>query len=358
MRSTHTSAMISGPFATDEARWQAVMRRDPAADRAFVYSVRSTGVYCRPGCASRLPLRRNVRFHATAAAAEAAGFRACRRCQPDAPQPNRAATVIAAACRLIERADKVPSLADLARAVGLSGSHFHRLFKAQTGVTPKQYAAAHCAQRVQTELSRTSTVTDAVYSAGFGSSGRFYESSAKRLGMTPTMFRAGGPGLSIRFAVGECWLGAVLVAATDRGVCAILLGDDPHQIACDLHDRFPKADLIGGDAAFEHWVAVVVGFVANPAIGLDLPLDIQGTAFQQRVWRALRDIPPGSTMSYSDVAIQLGLPKSARAIATACAANPLAVAIPCHRVVRTDGSLSGYRWGVERKQALHARERE
>ena len=250
----------------------------------------------------------------------------------------------------------MPTLDDLARAAGMSRFHFHRVFKAVTGVTPQQYAAAHRAGRVRRELRESATVTDAIYGAGFNSNGRFYATAAEMLGMKPTDFRAGGAGASIRFAVGECSLGSILVAASDKGVCAITLGDDPDQLARDLQDRFPNATLTGGDADFEAWVAKVVGFVETPRLGLDLPLDVRGTAFQQRVWRALSAIPVGSTASYSEIARRIGAPGSVRAVAQACGANPLALAIPCHRVVRSDGDVSGYRWGVERKRALLNRE--
>jgi AraC family transcriptional regulator of adaptative response/methylated-DNA-[protein]-cysteine methyltransferase len=240
----------------------------------------------------------------------------------------------------------------------MSRYYFHRVFKAHTGLTPKGYAAAHRSHRVRHELAQSATVTSAIYGAGFNSNSRFYESSNELLGMTPKSFRAGGSGIVIRFAIGETWLGPILVAASDKGVCAILLGDDPAELAHDIEDRFPEAELVGGDADFEQLVAKVVGFVEMPSIGLDLPLDIRGTAFQQRVWEALREIPLGSTVSYADIAERIGQPKSVRAVAQACGANALAVAIPCHRVVRTDGSLSGYRWGVERKEKLLRRERE
>ena len=250
----------------------------------------------------------------------------------------------------------MPSLDALAATAGLSRFHFHRLFKAITGLTPRAYADAQRASRVRRELRQSATVTQAIYEAGFNSNGRFYASAPKVLGMTPTDFRAGGAGASIRFALGECSLGSILVAASDKGVCAILLGDDPDALARDLQDRFPRATLSGGDAGFEAWVARVVGFVEAPRLGLDLPLDVRGTAFQQRVWRALSNIPAGSTASYAAIAQQIGAPRALRAVAQACAANPLAVAIPCHRVVRSDGALSGYRWGVERKRALLDRE--
>ena len=345
-------------FATDEQRWQAVVRRDRAADGIFYYSVATTGVYCRPSCAARLARRENVRFHTNCADAERAGFRACKRCRPnEAGTADRQAAAVAAACRAIEEADELPTLEQLAETAGMSRFHFHRVFKAQTGVTPKAYADAHRARRVREALTQSATVTEAIYDAGFNSNGRFYAASSGMLGMTPTAYRSGGPGAEIRFAVGECWLGSILAAATDKGVCAILLGDDPEELVRDLQDRFPKARLIGGDPRFEELVAKVVGFLEAPGDGGDLPLDVRGTAFQQRVWKALREIPVGATATYAEIAKRIGQPKSVRAVAQACGANPVAVAIPCHRVVRTDGQLSGYRWGVERKRALLARER-
>jgi AraC family transcriptional regulator, regulatory protein of adaptative response / methylated-DNA-[protein]-cysteine methyltransferase len=241
--------------------------------------------------------------------------------------------------------------------VEMSPHHFHRVFKAITGVTPKAYAAGHRAQRVRDELADGASVTKAMYNAGFNSNSRFYATSTEQLGMTPSAFRAGGSGVDIRFAVGECSLGSILVAASDKGVCAIFLGDDPDALTRDFQDRFPEANLTGGDEAFDRWVAQVVGFVEDPAVGLALPLDIRGTAFQIRVWEALRKIPFGSTTSYAEIAKQIGRPSATRAVAQACGENPLAVAIPCHRVVRSDESVSGYRWGVERKAELLRRER-
>ena len=351
------TAQTSPPFSHDEERWEAVVRRDRAADGTFYYSVLTTGVYCRPSCAARLARREHVRFHATCEEAEQAGFRPCKRCQPTKPAlAEQHAAAVAKACHLIEAAEAMPNLEALAAAAGMSRFHFHRVFKALTGVTPKAYAAAHRVQRVRDELSRTDTVTEAIYGAGFNSNGRFYATSSEVLGMTPTNFRSGGHGVCIRFAVGECSLGSILVAATDQGVCAIMLGDDPEVLVCDLQDRFPQAQLLGGDEDFEHVVARVVGFVEAPALGLDLPLDVQGTAFQQRVWQALRAIPCGTTASYTEIAERIGAPQAVRAVAQACASNTLAVAIPCHRVVRQDGALAGYRWGVERKRALLERE--
>lgn len=355
-KSSNSSPLVLS-FSTDEERWQAVQSRDTAADGTFVYSVRTTGVYCRPNCAARPALRKNVRFHATCQDAERAGFRACKRCKPkSASQSQRHAIAIAQACRLIEESEEALSLDDLASAVGLSRHHFHRLFKAQTGLTPKSYATGQLARRVRNELTKSSTVTAAIYDAGFRSSSRFYETSGEVLGMTPKAFQSGGAGTAIRFAVGECSLGSLLVAASEKGVCAILLGDDPNELTKDLQDRFPKAELSGGDQAFERIVAIVAGFVDDPQIGLNLPLDIRGTAFQQRVWQALRKIPAGSTASYAEIARQIGQPTAARAVARACGTNPLAVAIPCHRVVRNSGGVAGYRWGVERKRELLRRE--
>ncbi len=340
-----------------DPRWAAVVARDPRADGSFYYSVKTTGVYCRPSCASRRARPENVEFHATREDAERAGFRPCKRCKPGQPsQLEQHAATVARACRLIEVSEQAPNLQGLARQAAMSPFHFHRVFKMVTGLTPKAYAAAHRVRRVREHLARSATVTEAIYDAGYGSNGRFYEESGRVLGMTPTRYRAGGAGTAIRFAVGQSTLGAILVAASERGICSILLGDDPDALLRELQDRFPKAELIGADAAFEKLVARVVGMVEAPAIGVDLPLDVRGTAFQQRVWQALRAIPPGSTTSYSEVAARIGSPKSVRAVAQACAANPLAIAIPCHRVVRTDGSLAGYRWGVERKRQLLARE--
>lgn len=266
------------------------------------------------------------------------------------------AATIAQLCRYIERAEQMPTLAELAERAGLSAFYLHRAFKAATGLTPRAYAAAQRARRVRTGLARGGKVTDAIYGAGYNASSRFYEQSGELLGMTPARYRAGGAGAEIRFAIGECSLGAILVAASEHGVCAIALGDDPDRLARELQDRFPRATLIGGDAAFERLVARVVGFVEAPQLGLALPLDVRGTAFQHRVWKALRAIPPGTTVSYTELARRIGAPSAVRAVASACAANPVAVAIPCHRVVRTDGGLSGYRWGVARKRALIERE--
>ncbi|MES2015772.1 MAG: bifunctional DNA-binding transcriptional regulator/O6-methylguanine-DNA methyltransferase Ada [Pseudomonadota bacterium] len=349
--------MSIASYHDEDERWAAVQRRDGDADGVFWYSVRSTGVYCRPSCAARPKLRANVEFHASCEAAERAGFRPCLRCKPDQPPlAERHALVVARACRLIDAAEDEPNLDQLAEACGMSRFHFHRIFKAHTGITPKAYAAAQKAARLTRGLASAPSVTAALYAAGYNSSARFYAGAEGRLGMAPKKYKSGGAGAVIRFAIGACSLGAILVAATDKGICAILMGDDPDQLARDLQDRFPTAELRGADADFEATVAKVVGLVEAPALGLDLPLDVRGTAFQQRVWQALRQIPSGQTVSYAELAARIGLAKGARAIAGACAANPVAVAIPCHRVVRNDGALSGYRWGVDRKRALLERE--
>jgi AraC family transcriptional regulator, regulatory protein of adaptative response / methylated-DNA-[protein]-cysteine methyltransferase len=341
----------------DDTRWEAVAVRDASFDGQFCYSVETTGVYCRPSCAARLAKRSNVRFHDTPADAERAGFRPCKRCKPNEPSLDQQhAGKVAQACQLIESADETPKLEDLAAAVGLSPYHFHRIFKAALGVTPKAYATAHRHKRVREHLGKCETVTGAIYDAGFGSNGRFYAASSQLLGMTPSDFRSGGAGQALRYAIGEWSLGLILVAASEKGVCAILLGDDPGTLLHDLRDQFPRAELVGGDRAFEDLTAKVVAFVENPDLGLDLPLDVRGTAFQHRVWEALRNIPIGSTASYAEIARNIGAPKSVRAVARACATNRIAVAIPCHRVVRSDGALSGYRGGVERKRALLAKE--
>jgi AraC family transcriptional regulator of adaptative response/methylated-DNA-[protein]-cysteine methyltransferase len=343
--------------AREEAFWAAVLARDPAFDGSFFYSVATTGIYCRPSCAARRPKRAHVRFHPSAAEAERAGFRPCKRCKPNEPSLlQEHAAKVKAACRLIEAAEDPPALGTIAAAAGLSPYHFHRVFKSMLGITPKAYAAAHRRKRLRGELGRSATITEAIYGAGFNSSGRFYAAASEALGMTPGEFRKGAPNAEIKFAISECSLGAILVAASSKGVCAILLGDDAGSLRGDLGQQFPRARLIEGDESFRRVVAKVVAFVDNPRAQLDLPLDIRGTAFQHRVWEALRRIPPGATASYAEIASSIGAPRAVRAVANACAANRIAVAIPCHRAVKADGALSGYRWGVARKRALLARE--
>jgi AraC family transcriptional regulator of adaptative response/methylated-DNA-[protein]-cysteine methyltransferase len=339
--------------ADDDRRWRAVKSRDRDADGKFVYGVKTTGVYCRPSCAARLARRENVEFYGSPAEAERAGFRACKRCKPADPGAGDAhAHAVTKTCKLIETADETPDVESLAAAVDMSPSHFHRVFKSQTGLTPKAYATARRARRVRDELARARSVTSAIHNAGFNSNGRFYATSTKTLGMKPSAYRTGGAGMTIRFSVGECSLGSILVAASDVGICAISLGDDPEELVKWMQDRFPKAEFIGGDKAFEKLIRQVIGFVERPSIGLKLPLDVRGTAFQERVWQKLTEIPYGTTRTYAEIAAALGMPKSTRAVGAACGANPIAVAIPCHRVVRTDGSLCGYRWGLERKAKL------
>lgn len=360
-RATPSAKTAQAATTQADPRWAAVAARSAAADGSFWYSVQTTGVYCRPSCAARAPRPENVRFHDSCADAEAAGFRPCQRCKPRQPTAlSHHAALVTEACRIIEgaAAGGAPTLDALAAQMGLSPSHLHRIFKQSTGLTPKAYAAAKRAQRLRSALDNapTASVTDAIYSAGYQSSSRFYEQSAQVLGMTPSRYRAGGAAQDIRFAIGQCSLGAILVAQSDRGICAILLGDDADVLVRDLQDRFARANLIGGDTSFEALVAQVVAFVEAPGLGLNLPLDVRGTAFQQRVWQALQAIPAGQTASYAEVAQRIGAPTAVRAVAQACAANSLAVAIPCHRVVKSDGALSGYRWGVERKRALLTRE--
>ncbi|HEY6670252.1 MAG TPA: bifunctional DNA-binding transcriptional regulator/O6-methylguanine-DNA methyltransferase Ada [Methyloceanibacter sp.] len=347
----------SSATTSPDAMWAAVVARDASFAGQFYIAVKTTGVYCRPGCPARLPKRDNVRFFDTRDEAERAGFRPCKRCKPNQPSLDQVhAAKVAQACRLIEAADEAPKLDALAEIVGLSPYHFHRIFKQTVGVTPKAYAVAHRNKRVRAELPTSDTVTAAIYDAGFNSNGRFYANASEVLGMAPTDFREGGAGQDIRFAIAECWLGLVLIAESEKGVCAILFGDDPEELRCDLQDQFPRARLIGSDKSFEELTAKVIASVEAPGQGLDLPLDIRGTAFQHRVWDALRRIPVGSTASYAEIAEKIGAPKAVRAVARACATNRIAVAIPCHRVVRSDGGLSGYRGGVERKRALLAKE--
>jgi AraC family transcriptional regulator of adaptative response/methylated-DNA-[protein]-cysteine methyltransferase len=346
------------PSLTDDPRWTCIVARDKTADGQFWYSVSTTGVYCRPSCPSRAANPANVRLHDTVEEAKAAGFRACKRCNPDIlPAETGTAVLVAKACRVIEASEEPPSLQELADAAGQSPGYFHRTFKAATGLTPKEYAAAHRAKKVRQGLACGNSVTTTIYEAGFNSSSRFYEKAIDMLGMTPSQYRAGGANEEIRFAVGETSLGAILVASSTRGVVSILLGDDPNQLVRDLQDRFPKARLIGADRDYEALVARVVGLVEAPRIGLNLPLDVRGTAFEQRVWQALREIPAGETASYTEIARHIGAPRAARAVAASCAANKLALAIPCHRVIRNDGALSGYAWGAERKRELLDRER-
>src|SRR6266481_3741447 len=341
-----------------EECWRAVENRDAGADGRFFYGVRTTGVYCRPGCASRRPLRANTVFFETTEAADTAGFRPCKRCRPaDGSAASRHVAAIERACALLRTSEVLPSLAELADAAGISRFHFHRVFKQITGVTPRDYARSHRLGRLGEKLDAGQPIAASIYASGFGSSSRAYEAAPAGLGMTPGARRRGGSGETIRFVTVETPLGWALVAATERGICMTALGDDRDSLASALQKRFPAAAVIAEDAGLKEWADQVVRFITEPGRNLDLPLDIQGTAFQARVWRALQKIRLGRTASYSEIAAALGQPKAVRAVAQACAANKLALLVPCHRVIRSDGDLGGYRWGLERKRALLARER-
>ncbi len=345
-------------YKTDEAKWQALLRRDKTADGQFFFSVATTGVYCRPSCGARQPRRENVAFHSTPVDAEAAGFRPCKRCKPtETPTWHERTKLVADACRFIEDAETAPPLADVAAHVGLSPYHFHRVFKEITGVTPKAYATSHRAKNVKGSLKESRTVTEAIYDAGYNTNSRFYENAQGILGMTPKEYRAGGAGKTIRYAIATCSLGFILVGATEKGVCTIQLGDDRTALEAALIGEFPGATLEEASTTLKAWVSTAIAMIEDgKAPPADLPLDIRGTAFQQKVWSALREIPAGETKSYKDVAEAIGAPEAVRAVARACASNRIAVAVPCHRVVRSDGGLSGYRWGVERKRALLEKE--
>jgi AraC family transcriptional regulator of adaptative response/methylated-DNA-[protein]-cysteine methyltransferase len=341
-----------------EQCWAALERRDAAAAGKVLYGVRTTGVYCRPGCTSRLPLRRNTAFFETIAEAEAAGLRPCKRCRPtEDPGASRHLAAIEKACTLLRTSDSMPSLGELADAACISRYHFHRVFKQITGVTPREYARSHRLGRLGEKLDSGEPIAASIYAAGFGSSSRAYEAASAGLGMTPGARRRGGNGETIRFVTVATPIGWALVAATGRGICMTALGDDRDSLVASLEERFPSAQLLAEDAQLKKWAERIVRFITAPDQNLDLPLDIRGTAFQARVWRALRKIPLGKTASYSELAKALGQPKAVRAVAQACAANKLALLVPCHRVIRSDGDLGGYRWGLERKRALLARER-
>ncbi|WP_296434671.1 MULTISPECIES: bifunctional DNA-binding transcriptional regulator/O6-methylguanine-DNA methyltransferase Ada [unclassified Rhizobium] len=328
-----------------------------AATGSMFRGVVTTGVYCRTNCISRPPRPENMRRFVCVAEAEAAGFRPCRRCRPDDEEfAKRNTALVADACRLIDAGDSSPTVAALAHALGISEGHFHRIFRKCTGMTPRAYKQEKRATLLRDGLKPGKTITSTFYDAGYGSSGRFYAVSNKALGMVPTDYRAGGRRERIRFAVGQTSLGSILVASSDKGVVAILLGDDPAALLVDLQERFSKADLVGGDAEYERVVARVVGMVEAPQVGLDLPIDLRGTAFQRRVWLALQEVPPGSTVSYEELARRIGKWKGGKTVASACASNPLAVAIPCHRVTKNDGTFFRYTWGLERKNELLRRE--
>lgn len=351
-----TRTAPSGDAVLADPRWRAVCARDAAADGAFVFAVRTTGVYCRPSCAARRPLPQNVAFYAEPAAARTAGYRACKRCRPEGASPQQTrARWIAALCRQLERADQPPTLAALAAQHAMSPSHLQRVFTRAVGLSPSAYCRAARARRLRDELAAGRSVTAALQNAGYTSPSRFYGGDDE-LGMPPKRARAGGAGQRLAVALADCTFGRVLVAATARGIAAILLGDDDEALRQDLARRFPRAVLHAPDHALHAKIAEVVAFVDADRADPGLPLDIQGTVFQRRVWQALRRIPQGRTASYAEIASRLGMPTAARAVARACADNPLAIAVPCHRVVRGDGALAGYRWGVASKRALLARE--
>jgi AraC family transcriptional regulator of adaptative response/methylated-DNA-[protein]-cysteine methyltransferase len=346
------------PADPDAARWAAVLARDPAPPCGpFLYAVTTQGVFCRPGCPARPPLRRNTRFFAEAAAAEAAGFRACRRCDPKGERAALHAAAIRAACAMIEASGAIPSLAALAARAGYARHHFLRLFRDVTGLTPRAYAEGVRARRLAAALAAGERVADAVAGAGYGSESRVYGAPGRVLGMTPGAARRGGAGEVIRIALADSALGPLMVGATAAGVCFLGFGEDAAALRGEVEARFPKARIEEAPAALAEAMRRVVAFVAEPRAALDLPLDLRGTAFQRRVWEALRAIPLGETRTYAEVAAEMGMPRAARAVAGACARNAVALAVPCHRVVGKDGEPTGYRWGLARKRALLAGER-
>lgn len=361
MNSRATTVDVSN-VASDDAAWRAVATRDTAADGRVFYGVTSTGVYCRPSCPSRRPRRENVRFFSSTSDAEREGFRACRRCRPN--DVTRAVESVARAKEILDRhadsgAEGSVPLGELAEAVGMSPFHLQRVFQAQLGLSPARYLRARRGERFKSQLRRGGTVSRATYEAGFGSSSRAYELAVSQLGMTPATYREGGKGAEIRYRVVRSSLGKVLVAATARGVCAVKLGDNAETLEGELADEYPRATLVrarGSDEEFGAWVEAIVRFVDRNGDSPSVPVDVTGTAFQWRVWRALQAIPRGETRSYTEVAAAIGKPAAVRAVASACANNRVALVIPCHRVVRSDGSLSGYRWGPERKRKLLERE--
>ncbi|MBW9453053.1 bifunctional DNA-binding transcriptional regulator/O6-methylguanine-DNA methyltransferase Ada [Citrobacter portucalensis] len=341
---------------TDDDRWQSVVDRDVNADGQFVFAVQTTGIFCRPSCRAKHALRKNVRFYADAQQAQDAGFRPCKRCQPDkdSAQQHRL-DKIARACQLLEQESPL-TLDELAQQVAMSPYHLHRLFKATTGMTPKVWQQSWRARRLRDALAKGVPVTQAILNAGFPDSSSYYRKADQALGMTAKQFRKGGDNVSVRYTLADCALGRCLVAESERGICAILLGDDDATLVADLHALFPAAQDVPADANFQQRVREVIVAINSCDASLSLPLDIRGTAFQQQVWQALRTIPCGETVSYQQLASAIGKPKAVRAVASACGANKLAIVIPCHRVIRGDGALSGYRWGIARKAQLLQRE--
>lgn len=357
MRTTAAESPDQGPADFNDHRWKAVQNRNTLEDDLFVYDVRTTGIYCLPTCGARRPKNSNVAFFASPAEAEAGGFRACKRCRPDRQGDSAQTKVVARACRRLETEEPEPSLPALAEQAGVGPAAFRRVFKAHTGLTPKQYAKAARAKRLSEALERQPTVTGAIYEAGYGASSRGYEALEQYVGMAPSRYRQGAPGETIRYAIARSTLGPILVAGTAHGLCAIEFGDNKASLEDRLAQLFPRATRVPADAEFTDWLDTLLAFIDTPTAGLDLPLDIQGTAFQRRVWDALQTIPAGTTISYTDLAERIGANGSARAVARACATNGIAVAVPCHRVIRRDGELAGYRWGIARKRTLLAREK-
>ncbi|MHB8301339.1 MAG: bifunctional DNA-binding transcriptional regulator/O6-methylguanine-DNA methyltransferase Ada [Acidobacteriaceae bacterium] len=339
-----------------EAQWRAVLARDLLAEGAFVYAVRTTGIFCRPSCPSRRPARGNVVFFQSPAQARAAGYRACLRCQPEAAHPQSAR--LSAACQYLGQPhEKAPTLAELGRVVGMSPYALQRLFRQVVGVTPRQYRAMLQTERFRGELGSSGSVTNAIYQAGYGSSSRVYENSASSLGMTPAAYRKGGAGQKIRYTLADSPIGRILVAATERGLCAVAFGDTDRDLCMDLQREFHNALLERDDATLSGPLALVLGQIKEHPLSLSLALDARATAFQSRVWAALRQIPAGETRSYGQIAEGIGQPSAVRAVARACGQNALAVVVPCHRVVGKKGRLTGYRWGIERKKTLLELER-
>jgi len=351
--------MASTQFNSDDIRWNAVSENNSNADGAFYYAVITTGIYCRPSCKSKLPNRDNVEYFTTCGDAEVAGYRACKRCRPTATSKvGETEQKIIQSCRIIEESETSIKLDDLATKVNLSPYHFHRLFKKIVGITPKQYTSRHRSQRFQKSLKSSPSVTDAIYSAGYGSSGSAYDKNRDQLAMKPKVYRKGADGLTLTYGITQCFLGWVIIAATDRGICAIEFGDNSDILPEQVQARFPNAQLQKADIGFKTLIKEVIDFIESPEGTFQVPLDIQGTAFQQQVWEVLRQIKSGQTMSYTDVAERIGKPNAVRAVASACASNKLAVVIPCHRVVSKTGKMGGYRWGTERKKKLLQLEKE
>lgn len=341
----------------NEIYWQAVKNNDARFNGAFVYGVSSTRIYCKPSCSSRRPKRENVRFFEAFEIAEASGFRACQRCLPKDEKPNPQAEIALRACQIIESQEQI-TLGDLSSELNLSPAYLQKIFKEIIGVSPKKYAEIKRLEKFKSELKKGSEVIDAMYESGYGSPSRLYENVSEKLGMTPAVYKKGGKDQKIEYAVVETVLGKMLVARTEKGICAVSFGDDDQALFEDLRKEFPQAELSNNGVRLKKYVEAILANLAGTDKTLDLPLDVRATVFQMRVWEALRKIPYGETVSYAEIAEKIGRKKAVRAVASACASNPAALIIPCHRVVRKDGDLSGYRWGIERKQILLEKEKQ